>query len=243
MHNQDFCVATISLARTTEEEQWLRASLPALSLLNVPVVVTDGGSSKNFLRFLEGLQNFTVLQAPAKGLFAQARHSLQEAAKLSTRFIFYTEPDKKDFFQSGLPAIVSATEASDHLGVLMASRTAKSFGSFPGFQQMTEAAINNCCEELIGLKTDYCYGPFLLNKNLVEHLAELKEDVGWGWRPFVFNVAHRLGYKVNSFESDFYCPETQREDDPAERVYRMKQLEQNIRGLVASTTVKRRPEP
>jgi len=38
-------------------------------------------------------------------------------------------------------------------------------------------------------KDDYnAYGPFLLNRKLATYLKEIKEDIGWGWRPYVLNV-------------------------------------------------------
>ncbi|GAA4742774.1 hypothetical protein [Flavisolibacter ginsenosidimutans] len=241
MNKDELVIATISLARNPEEERLLRASLPQLASLNVPVFVNDGGSPQSFLHFLRSLPNFIVLQAKEKGVFAQARNSLREAAKTERPFIFYTEPDKEQFFRESLPLLLTSVEVADTLGVCMASRSAKSFATFPAFQQMTETTINNCCKESIGAKTDYCYGPFLLNKKLVSFLDAVNEDIGWGWRPFVFNAAHRLGYKVTTFEKDFFCPENQRTDDAAERLYRMKQLEQNIRGLVLSAHIEMSP--
>jgi hypothetical protein len=235
MGTDEFCIATISLVRNEEEERLLKASLQQLSLLNIPVFVTDGGSPKSFLHFLQRLPNFILLSSGAKGVFAQAKNSLQEAAKTERPFLFYTEPDKLDFFRSALVEMLASISAADNLGVAIASRSAKSFGTFPAFQQMAETTINNCCAEAIGLSADYCYGPFLLNKKLVSFLSTVQEDIGWGWRPFVFNTAQRMGYKVDVVEGDFFCPEDQRDDDAAERVYRMKQLEQNISGLVLST--------
>lgn len=234
MHTDQIVIATISLARSAEEERLLKNALTQLSSLNLEVIVTDGGSSQSFVDFLQSLPNLTLLKAKAKGLWAQAKTSLQKAAENGKPFIFYTEPDKLDFFKTGLLKMLNAIEVDESLGVLLASRSAKAFASFPSFQQMTETCINNCCEERIGLKTDYCYGPFLLNKKIAPHLDLLPNDTGWGWRPFAFNTAHRLGYKVKAFEDDFFCPEDQREDDAAESLYRMKQLEQNIRGLVMS---------
>lgn len=232
MNKTEAVIATISLARSRKEERLLKASLSQLSLLNLPVFVTDGGSPQGFVTWLRRLPNFTVLQAPAKGLLPQIKSSMEEAVKTGRQFVFYTEPDKDAFFKTGLQKMLAA--AKGDTGITMASRSARGFASFPLFQQMTEATINRCCEELTGLKADYCYGPFLLHKKLVEQLHNLRQDVGWGWRPFLFAAAHRLGYKIETFEDHFLCPEDQREDDNAERIYRMKQLEQNIRGLVLS---------
>lgn len=234
MNTDELVIATLSLVRSEAEETLLKGSLSQLSSLNIPVLVTDGGSPPPFVRFLQRLPNFTVLHAAAKGVFAQARTSVTEAAKTGKPFIFYTEPDKEEFFKTGLTGMLNTMKAESNPGVLMASRSKEGFASFPVFQQMTEAAISRCCEEIIGLKADYCYGPFLLRKELAETLSGVQEDIGWGWRPFVFNKAHRLGYKVAAFEGPFFCPEAQRKDDPAERLYRIKQLEQNIRGLMRS---------
>lgn len=234
MNKDELVIATLSLVRSEAEETLLKAALSQLSSLNVPVFVTDGGSPPPFIRFLHRLPNFTVLHATAKGVFAQARSSLTEAAKTGKPFIFYTEPDKENFFKTGLTDVIKAVEAESNLGIVMASRNKEGFATFPAFQQMTETAISHCCGEVVGVRADYCYGPFLLRKELVEHLSGVQEDIGWGWRPFVFNKAHRLGYKVAAFEGPFLCPEAQRKDDAAERIYRMKQLEQNIRGLVMS---------
>lgn len=235
MNTDELVIATLSLVRSDAEETLLKAALSQLSLLNVPVFVTDGGSPPLFISFLQGLPNFTVLHATAKGVFAQAKKSLTEAAKTARPFIFYTEPDKEDFFKTGLLNMVKAVEAESGLGVAMASRSKEGFATFPAFQQMTETAINNCCEEVVGVKADYCYGPFLLRKELVRYVRGVREDIGWGWRPFVFKEAHRLGYKVAAFEAPFRCPEDQRKDNAAERLYRIRQLEQNIRGLVMSS--------
>lgn len=99
---------------------------------------------------------------------------------------------------------------------------------------MTEATINNCCGEVTGHTGDYTYGPFLMNRQLVPYYSVLKEEIGWGWRLFTFVVAHRLGYTLNEWVDDFFCPENQQEDNPTERLYRMHQLSQSIKGLVLS---------
>lgn len=122
-------------------------------------------------------------------------------------------------------------------GVVIASRSSKGFATFPSFQQMTETTINRCCTEIIGKEMDYCYGPFLLNAQLIPYLTKLDADCGWGWRPFLFAVAHRLGYNIEFHEDDFNCPPDQRDDDATEKIYRMKQLTQNIEGLVKAATM------
>lgn len=230
-------IATISLVREAQEEHLLRESLQQLAALQLPVIITDGGSPAHFLDFMRSFPHFTVLQATAKGVWAQARSSLIKAYESGAGFILYTEPDKLTFFQDSLAIMLNKATLHEHTGIVVASRSEAGFTTFPAFQQMTETAINNCCQEVIGKDFDYTYGPFLLNRKLVPYLDLVQEDIGWGWRPYTFAVASRLGYNIDAYTADFYCPAGQRADDAKERLYRMRQLKENIQGIVLSATV------
>lgn len=235
MKATDLCIATISLARNTEEENLLRSALEQLADLQIPVYITDGGSSKSFLDFLQSIPHFKITKS--KGLWPQAKTSIKAAITADAKFILYTEPDKLDFFAKHLKTMLAKIKVDKSTGVVIASRSAKGLSTFPSFQQMTETAVNNCCKEVTGKDFDYCYGPFLFNSTLVPYLDNLNDNIGWGWRPFVFCLAHRLGLNVESFEGDFNCPQDQREDDATERIYRMKQLAQNINGITQAATI------
>jgi hypothetical protein len=226
-------VATISWARNEQEEQVLETSLQCLADFGLPVYITDGGSSPRFLQFLHTFSNFTVLYA--KGLWPQAKASITLAAK-ETEFVLYTEPDKLDFFSMYLSKMVQQ-EWHESTGVILASRSSKGFSTFPIFQQLTEHTINQCCKEIIGKNIDYCYGPFLFNSRLMLFMDSIKDDCGWGWRPYLFTIAHRLSLTIQSYQDDFSCPPDQRIDNEAERIYRMKQLTQNLNGLIEASMV------
>lgn len=237
MNKNDISIATITLARNDGEEKLLRESLQQLAELRIPVFITDGGSREGFLDFLRSIPHFTLSKANARGVWNQAKNSLSEAYQANSEFIFYTEPDKLEFFRKGLPDMLGKVQTNEKTGIIMASRSDIGFSTFPRFQQMTETAINKCCAEIMGKPVDYTYGPFLLKEQLVPYLKLVQEDIGWGWRPFTFGIAHRLGLEVDAFIKDFSCPSDQREDNATERIYRMKQLNQNIQGLVLSTTI------
>ena len=237
MNLSGLSIATMTLVRDDEEEQLLRASLEALAAFGIPVYITDGGSPPAFVDFLRGFSHFTLADTAANGLFAQVSHSLSAAYASGTPAILYTEPDKIIFFQKGLSQFLAQASPNEQTGIILASRSAAGFGSYPAFQQMTETTINNCCAELTGQPLDYTYGPFLLNRRLVTHLGQVREDLGWGWRPYVFGIAHRLGLTLQEFRGDFPCPPAQQHDSPKERIYRMRQLEQNIRGIVLAAGV------
>jgi hypothetical protein len=180
--------------------------------------------------------HFVLSDGTTRGVWPQAKNSLLHAYQMGASFIFYTEPDKLQFFEEGLGPMLDQLTANEQTGVVMASRSAAGFASFPAFQQMTETTINTCCAEILGPPVDYTYGPFLLNRKLIPYLMEMQEDTGWGWRPYAFNIAQRLRYTVAAFTADFFCPAAQREDNSKERLYRMRQLSQNLQGLVLSAT-------
>lgn len=238
MSNHKVVIATMTWARNQQEEKTLMQSLEKLASLNLPVFVTDGGSSQQFLSFLKKFPQFTLLE-PAPGLWSQTYASLHAAYQSNSEFICYTEPDKFNFFAGNLINFISQTEKkiTQNLGILLASRSKKGFETFPVFQQMTETTINNCCAEIIGYKTDYVYGPFLLHRSVVPCLQELPSNIGWGWRPYAFNITKRSGLKVESIEGEFACPADQREENAAERIYRIKQMNQNLEGLLHSTRI------
>ncbi len=237
MDKSDISIVTMTWARDATEEQLLRESLRHLAGLNVPVFITDGGSGREFNDFLHGFPHFKVCEASEPGVWAQVRQSVRAAHDSAAAFILYTEPDKRDFFRSGLRRFISDASCDTKVGVVLVSRSEASFSTFPEFQRHTESAINRCCAEVTGEHVDFTYGPFLLNRKLVPYLNFADVDLGWGWRSYAFASAHRLGYRIEHLLMDLPCPPEQRADDRPERIYRMRQLSQNIQGLILSTTV------
>lgn len=234
MNANQLSVATITWARSDEEELLLRAALTQLSLMQMPVYVTDGGSKDSFVQFLHSLPNFTVINATGKGLWNQVQAGLQAAMKQATGFTLYTEPDKLLFFEEELANFVN--HADDVNGIMLAARTKDAFATFPSFQQTTETCINFCCSEVTQHSFDYTYGPFILNNKLIPYFKDLPINIDWGWRTYAFCAAHRLGYKIQEIQANNICPFDQRSDSVKERIYRMKQLHQNIEGVVLATT-------
>ncbi|HZH96326.1 MAG TPA: hypothetical protein VEY06_10595, partial [Flavisolibacter sp.] len=79
MNPQDITIATITLARNKGEETELIAALQQLALLNMPVIITDGGSTASFLEFINSIPHFTVLPYKVGGVWPQAKASLEAA--------------------------------------------------------------------------------------------------------------------------------------------------------------------
>jgi len=228
MDKAHVAVATITLARDAAEEAALLSGLEALAACGCPVFVTDGGSPPAFVHRARELEGLTVVEPACRAVWPQARSSLRAALASGAERIFYTEPDKRDFFRDDLASFIG--DAPRDAGVVVVSRSAETLATFPAFQQYTEGVINRCCAEVIAASFDYSYGPFLLAADVVAHLAGAPDDIGWGWRLYAFAIAHRLGLTVQSLARASGCPPDQRRN--AESLYRMQQLAESVRGLV-----------
>lgn len=233
----DVAVATITLARDPGEEKLLRVALTTLAAHQRPVFVCDGGSGDGFVEFLRELPGVHLVALADRGLVGQVRASLKAAANVTEGFVLYTESDKVDFFQRHLRGFLSAAEALNAAGCVLASRSAAAFSTFPATQQYAEAAINGLCSHFLHVAGDYSYGPFLLKPELATHVDRVAADAGWGWRHFIFAVAQRLGYRLVHVADAYACPEDQRRDNDPERLHRLRQLGQNVNGLLAGLTV------
>ena len=229
---REVAVATITWARDTNEEELIHGSLATLAAAGLPIVVADGGSSERFVSSLRQVPNLTLVDPEGRGLIAQIKASLGAAAKAHPRFILYAESDKQMFFEQKLARFLAEATIADDVGVVISARNEASFETYPRTQRMTEAAINALTGDVVGTPGDYSYGPFLLNRKLAPYLDGVPADIGWGWRHYLFALAARLGLTVVHVVDDLPCPEDQRADDPAERGHRLKQLTQNVNGLL-----------
>jgi hypothetical protein len=228
--------ATMTRAETAGQAALLERALRRLAD-GRGVAVADGGSSDAFLAALDALPGVTRVASDGAGLVGQIKGSLQFALKSGAASILYTEPDKEDFFARGLDGFLRAAAGVEGAGVVLAARSAASYATFPEMQRYTEGVINTLCGHYTGVAGDYSYGPFLIDRRLVPHVLSMADDAGWGWRPFVFALAARLGLPVTLLEGDYPCPPDQRAEDASERLHRIRQLQQNLRGLVLAQSV------
>jgi hypothetical protein len=88
------------------------------------------------------------------------------------------------------------------------------------------------CGSVLGVRGDYSYGPFLMAAALLPRVVELDPTLGWGWRHRIFLNAKRDGRCIVHVAGDYACPPDQRSEDDDERAHRLRQLSQNIMGLV-----------
>jgi hypothetical protein len=232
MDPSQVAVATITWARSPDEERLLRRSLRLLAAAGLPVVVADAGGSPAFTAFLGQLPAFCVTVPGPDGLVSQVQASIEGAARLGRPYLLYVEPDKERFFESALRDFIARAPDGGGAGVVLASRTDASFSTFPPMQRYAEGVINHLCGQLVERTGDYSYGPFLMSRTLAPHVASLEPRLGWGWRHSTFRAAHRAGLQVHHVAGDYECPPEQRVEDEAERAHRLRQLAQNLLGLL-----------
>jgi hypothetical protein len=232
LQTSDVAIATITWVRDAGEEALLARALDCLADAGMPVAVADRGASATFTTRLERLPGFRVTVPAEKGLVSQVQAAVELAASFDRPFVLYTEPDKEYFFAHRLAGFVRDAPGEPGTGVVLASRSEDSFQTFPEVQRYTESVINHLCAQLTGCPGDYSYGPFLMHRALLPQLRQLEPRLGWGWRHATFLAAHRRGLRVVQLTDDYPCPPDQRHEDDRERTHRLRQLSQNILGLI-----------
>lgn len=233
MTTDTIAVATLTWVRSDAEERLLRAALKALSRHRLPVAVADTGSSPGFTTFLKTLPGFTVISGVDTGLVAQVCASMSCAARFGRPRILYTEPDKVAFFRGRFSTFVStASNARRGAGVFLAARSDASFSTYPPIQQRAERIINDLCGDLVGPAGDYSYGPFVMPTAMLSDVEGTEAALGWGWRTRLFMAARRKGHPIVHVTADHPCPREAQLDNALERAHRLRQLSQNIMGLI-----------
>jgi len=231
MQSSLVAVATITRALPGEETTLLD-SLRRLASLGMPVALADGGSGAAFVDALESIPGGIVAARDARGLVPQVQASVDAAWRTGARVVLYTEPDKEAFFAAGLEDFIARAACDEPAGVCIAERSEDAFATFPPMQRYVEGVINRLCGEAFDRHGDYSYGPFLIHRDLVNAIAGMRRDLGWGWRHALFSTAHRLGRGMEHIVGDYECPLEQREEDERDRIHRMRQLSENIAGLI-----------
>ena len=221
-------------ARDATEERLLFRSLNRLALCGYPVAIADRGTRPHFTDALRAIDGVHVTVPSTAGLVPQVQASVRLAATFTSRYLLYVEPDKEEFFVRRMGAFVHQAPDADDIGIVLASRSTRALETFPAMQQRTEGLFNSFCGDVIGIEGDYAYGPFLMHRTLLPHIFSLDADLGWGWRPATFLASKREGLRVVHVTDDHFCPADQLDEDAAERAHRVRQLRENIMGLLSS---------
>jgi hypothetical protein len=226
-------LVTITWARTSSEEDLLVRSLAAAAMLGFPIAIGDRNGRPEFIERLLCLPQTMVVRTREEGLVPQITAAFDAAAAFAPEMLFYSEPDKQVFFDGAAVRLLAEARRYGKPALVLAARSDASFATFPPMQRYTESVVNQLCAELIGVPGDYSYGPFLMPRPLLSHLRALPSTLGWGWRLAAFRAARREGLPIVHVPDDLPCPVEQRQEDEADRVHRLRQLSENLLGLIA----------
>lgn len=233
MDRTEIAVATVTWARTHNEAVGLARCLAALVDVGLPVVVANRAAEPSFDRRLRSLTNVTVVAPEVPGLVGQVKASVRAATALGTRFVLYTEPDKERFFSARLRDFIERAPDGADVGVVLAARASCAFATFPPAQRQAEAIINALMSETTGVVGDYSYGPFLMARVVAADVLRLPGHLGWGWRHATFMATYRRGFAVRHITGDYRCPADQTTETSDDRAHRLRQLSENVQGLIA----------
>jgi hypothetical protein len=231
LKNRSAAIATMTRARNQNEAELLYCALSSLARLGVRIFVTDDPTSvPEFTQAMKKLPNVR-LQQGGHSLAQRIKWSLRRAMRHAD-FVIYTEPDKKDFFEKGIEALLHQAQG-DEAVLTIAARDESSLATFPDGQRWTESSFAELANRLLGPLPDLLYGPLAFQTRSVGELIEqAPEDVGWGWRTYVVARCALAKLKIASYSTYLPCPHQQSgEDGKNDRVYRLQQLIENIRGL------------
>jgi hypothetical protein len=229
-------VATITLARDAGEEQLIYEAIATLSRAGLEVAIADGGSPSRFVDAVRGLPRVDLQPTAQSGLVGQVQCAVAMARQKSAPWILYTEPDKLAFFAGHLSTFLDAAAAHASAAIVIAARSEQALATFPPTQRLTESMFNRLFAEVVGLDGDCLYGPFLFRADLADEVAQIDRSLGWGWRPCLFARSCGRRLAISFVVGDFRCPDDQRSEDSAEKLHRIRQLNQNLTGLITSFT-------
>jgi len=232
MDKSDIAIATMTLVRSPAEEDLLSRTLQRLAELDMPLIVTDAGASATFVERIRSLPGVTLTRPPRRGLVEQVQDSIRCATETGRHFVLYTEPDKLAFVSRHLHRFLASASDAPDVGLVLAARSDASFATYPPTQRYVESVVNELCGARTGVRGDYSYGPFIMTRRLARHVSCAPATLGWGWRPFVFVASSRQGFGIQHVVGDYECPPDQMREDEAERLHRLRQLRDNVAGLI-----------
>jgi len=222
-------IFTITWARSQIEAQRIIESLTILSQVNLPIIAIDNNSDKDFIQEVSNIGNINIFIASKKGLWEQIKIGLTIIQEKNLPFFLYTESDKKLFFQQISDFLNQAQQIINQnpsFGVILPARNTESFNTFPPIQKKTEDEINKIIGQIIGLETDYTYGPRIISSSLIPSLLSLPDDINWGWLTASVLLAKKLGRNIYAVPMSLPCPEKDRLED--EKELRLKQKQDHL---------------
>lgn len=230
----NLAIATVSWIRTPEESELVFQTIQHLGELNIPIIITDAGSSSGDIEKIKKIENVILFESK-EGLTSQLIKSHEEAAKLG-EYIFYLHTDKLDFAKDTAPKMVEKYIALEKKGMLVPTRTQESIDTYPEYQKKEEEYLNFIVSDYIGVSADYYAGPKIYPAGLVEYIVKMKSQIGWGMEAYFYAIAKRLNLPF-VFLSFYMKSPIDIEDQDKTKKYRLKIVQWQIDGLLQGQEV------
>ncbi len=192
-------VATYSFARNKVEEDTIFESLRKLRQKGYPVVLSDGGSPRDFVERLETL-GVKVLNGKGLGPTGGQRQAVQAAYESERPIIAYFASDKLNV-PNELHKIIRIVETGD-AEIATGKRPWKVMRQLPAVQRFEERVGNKMVGVAAGRQVDSYYGVFAFNRSLAPIFIAYEDNKfkgkSWG-RDFYFIVrSAREGHRIAS---------------------------------------------
>ncbi len=121
------------------------------------------------LRFYYGSGKLTAINEKSKNPFKISavisggyKANIRNALKMGAECIVSTEGDKPDFVYE-IPNLVERMK-NEGAGIVLPVRSREGFAKFPVVQRIAEEIVDHWIGEIIGVRTDYTYGPRAFNR-------------------------------------------------------------------------------
>ena len=236
-------IATVSYDRNDSSlRDRMIQSFQEWKALGMDVVTSDSGSSEEFVKKIKDM-GIEVLRRPDGFVGTGIKQSIQKAVELGADKIVYTESDKsrKYGFTKEIKTCLSKLEEAD---IVIPSRTALAFATYPHVRQWTETNIINffygkLLYDLAGSEVkDYSYGPRVFRKEVAPFFVK-SPYIDWAasFEPLI-NMAHdgaKKGKKrkITEVKVDAEYPVGTDALDAQATAYRVEQSHQIMQPIIA----------
>lgn len=195
------------------------------------VVLVDGGSPPEFVKDMQSL-GIHVYHQRTPGMGNGCRETLQLAQEMAAhgRGIVWIEPEKYPLVCKLDPAVKKFE--NERLDLLLLKRT--SLDSYPPEQAMAYRMIALATKYLIGIDSDFGWGPMVLSKRAIDYFLEYRSDYGDLWDSIHcprLAIINNLPWQIMSIDYTHPPEQTAAETGIELLPKRIRQMDQLVRAI------------
>lgn len=232
MGNGKIIVATITWdGGSAAEGGKILKTMRELKKYGYDVITVDGGSSKETI---DGMRESgaKVYRQKGKGIGSAMKESIRHAYDSGAGVIAYMESDKYSYPREIGKTIEPILDGKADL--VIPSRTAKSFLTYPPFQILTESFIDLSLSAVLGAILDYTYGLKTFSRKVAPYFFESRYG-DWGTMYNPLKILKQDGFRIMPVYVDVSFPkEDYQKEFASAKVwrYRLKQVKQVLSSVL-----------